>query len=288
MGERITIRASALTNYFGVGFVEPLQQLAYDLGKEEEVFTEEAKKRMMLGSMLEDSTLDFFEKFLDIIITERNTAVYTAFDGRVRCKFDGMTIYNGEETVVECKISNDGASPFTHSKRYLMQLQTYMESKNVQQALILGLLEGRPVWRLVKRDEEVIADIKEMVDIVTSILYGIATEDDFPMYLVEKYSGAIVSEEKQDFDMADYALLSELKYHKQEAKNHDARAEEITSYFKDKYNNVSYDDGLVKMSIASQKGRASFDKVAFNMAYPDIDLEQFNKIGNPMKVIRIK
>ena len=66
--ERHYVNSSAIGSYFGVGFNSPSEQLEIDLGNVAPDFTDEAKRRMYLGQVLEDPVLDWWEKELSIII----------------------------------------------------------------------------------------------------------------------------------------------------------------------------------------------------------------------------
>ena len=86
----------------------------------------ESEERMLLGTLLEDSVLNFFERKLGISITNRNVAVKEGLNGMIRYKVDGSTIYGGEDATVECKVSNSASGIFTKSLGYIIQCQLYM------------------------------------------------------------------------------------------------------------------------------------------------------------------
>jgi len=51
------VTPSSIGSYFGVGFNDPYDQLQVDLGLEDNNFDDEARARMLLGTVLEESVL---------------------------------------------------------------------------------------------------------------------------------------------------------------------------------------------------------------------------------------
>mgnify|MGYP001342193116 CR=1 FL=1 len=179
---------SSIGSYFGVGYLTPEEQLEIDLGIEEREIDNASRDRMELGKKLENATLDFFEDKLGIIITDRNEETLWFYDDKIKGKIDGMTTYNGERTVVECKISNASTGRFTEEINYIMQVQCYMLATETNQALLCGLYQGKPIFEVIYRDEEMINDIKEMTDFIFEVLGGIESFSNYPEHLKKKYS----------------------------------------------------------------------------------------------------
>lgn len=288
MSERFTVTASALGSYFGVGFNSPYEQLMIDLGLVENDFDEDSEDRMRLGNELEDAVLNYFEYKLNISITNRNVKAIDALEGKLRIKIDGETIYNGEPTIVECKVSNSESGIFTKNKGYLLQIQAYMEEFGYSQALLLGLYKGKPVWTLIKRDQETIDDIKEMTDIVFGILNGILEfETDFPWELVAKYSNTKQPETINEFDIDDLLLAEEYVELNQESKSISSRLDQIKEAFKEKYNNVVYKDNNISFRVTESTRKGFLDEVSLEMSHPDIDLDKYRKESTTSKRITI-
>ena len=153
------VTPSSLGSYFGVGFLEPEEQIEIDLGNKEQTFDEDSEDRMRLGRCLEDSALNYFEETLGIVIEERNDQLRNFYDNKMLGKIDGMTILNGEKTVVENKISNAKSYRFTENLGYIFQVQSYMMATDTKQALLCGLYQGKPIYKIIQRDEEMIKDI---------------------------------------------------------------------------------------------------------------------------------
>ena len=164
------VTPSSLGSYFGVGFLSPEEQIEVDLGNTEQYFDEEAEDRLRLGRVLEDSVLNYFEEALGIIIEERNDELRVFYDNKMMGKVDGIAVFNGEKTVVENKISNAKSYKFTENMGYIFQVQSYMMATNTKQALLCGLYQGKPVYKVIYRDEEMIRDIKRMVEFVYDML----------------------------------------------------------------------------------------------------------------------
>lgn len=276
MTNRINITASALGDYFGVGFNSPMERLSIDLGQITQEFDEESEKRMRLGIDLEDAVLNHFEYLLGISITNRNTKVLEDFDGMLRLKVDGETIFEGVPTVVECKVSNSTMGPFTTNRGYLLQCQAYMRKFGYEQCLLLGLYQGKPIYKLIKRDEETIKDIEEMVTTIFGILGGVVDVDEFPWDLVNKYSGT----EKQtldEFDVTDKDIALQYVELKEQEREIKKQLDFIADAFKEKYEVALYEDEDVRVNISQSTYRGGLDETALQMALLDEDLNKFRK-----------
>ena len=284
---KFRIQASALGNYFGVGFTTPQEQFEIDNEGKEKVFTEEEKNRMLLGSLLENSVLDYFENFYGIKIDERNEERLEMFEGMITGKVDGMTIYNGERTVVECKVSNSSSTKFVDSKSYQFQIQAYMYHKDVTQALLLGLQNGKPIAKLFKRNDDIIEDIKAMAEHINMMFVGMETE--IPQELIDKYSE--VKNDKGNNVVADSEDEEKMLRYLELKASQDSNKEEldsITNYFKDKYRDGKVISDKAIVTLSSVKGRTSFDKEKLMVEHPELDLDNYNKVGEPTRSFRIK
>lgn len=283
--ERYDVIASSLGSYFGVGFNTPEQQLNYDLGLDEAEFTDEAQDRMDLGTILENSVLDYFEKKLMITITDRNSEIIWAFDKKLKGKVDGMTMLDGVETGVECKVSNSQNKKFTEDKGYYLQCQAYMEAKNVDQWLLLGLQNGKPIYKLIKRDAHVISLIKIVVEFLYDVFGGLADPKDFPYHVTQEYNTQPVLEEIK-IDDDDILLLEELKELKAASKQHDARIDELETYFKETFKNVKVEGKDFVATISTSKRAGGFDIDKLKEDYPLLDESKYKKPDSEFTQIR--
>ncbi len=287
--ERTTVSASSLGSYFGVGFNDPLKQLMIDMGEMENDFDEEAEDRMELGNMLEDASLNFFEYKLNLFIFNRNIEVINALDGKLRLKLDGETIMDGLPTVVENKISNSTSGVFTKNKGYEFQVQSYMLAKGYEQALLCGLYMGKPVWKLIKRNDDMIDDIKEMVDVVYGILNGLLSKEDFPWHLVHKYSNKIIVEQYDTFDiLEDGEYLERLPELNEELKALEDEKSSIIDYFKEKYKALAYKDDRYELTISQYQRNGTLDVNNLEMDHPEIDLTKYQSPGAVVTTVRAK
>lgn len=282
------VTPSSLGSYFGVGFNSPEEQIEIDLGNEEPYFDEAAKARMLLGNVLEDSALDFFEQSLGIIIGERNNKLINFYDNKMMGKIDGMTNFNGIETVVENKISNAKSYKFTENLGYIFQVQSYMLATNTEQAILCGLYQGQPIYKVVDRDEEMIADIKTMVDFVYDMLMGFESWDNFPYHLTEKYSGKTALAPIENIDDEEKTLLQELVELKAEKSSIDKEIKAIETRLKEKYETGKYEDEEVSFTISESRRRGSFDIDRLSIDYPAIDYSSYYKPDTTFKTLRIK
>lgn len=284
MAQRFTLTASSLGNYFGVGFISPMEQLEIDLGNKERKFFKNQEDSMSLGNFMENAMLDYFEHKLGIEITERNERVYEVIDGLLRCKIDGRTEYDGIPTTVEEKFTT-GADSFVNDLGYYLQCQAYMIEGD-EQTLLLGAHNGRPDMKLIKKDESVGNDIKEMVYAVSAILSGFSGKDTFPYHLVEKWSGVgILPDLTEDMiDINDVKRYTELSA---SIKDMETERDEIAERLKNSCDkgqiNTSY--GKITISYGSRKG--SLDEQLLRMTLPHIDFEAMRKPSSQYKTIRI-
>lgn len=279
---RSYVRPSSLGSYFGVGFNDPDRQIELDMGNIEESFDDASIARMDLGKFLEDATLNYFEKALGITITERNDDLWELYDGKILGKVDGVTTLNGIKTVVECKISNAASYKFTDNAGYLFQVQAYMIDNDFEQALLCGLYQGKPIYRIIKRDDEIIEDIKAMVDFVVDVMYGMADfENEFPYQLLTKYSSTkmLKTVESVDEHLREYWLkLGELNKQAKEIEDKIKALKKEYATVLDDFEDISdikFEDDFIKVSVVNKTRRGSISIDALSIDYPDIDFEKY-------------
>lgn len=280
---------SSIASYFGVGFNTPEEQLALDLAITEPVFDDDTRDRMKLGKFLEDATLNYFEDKLGIVITDRNDKYLELYDGKIIGKVDGRTIIDGVETIVENKISN-AQNKFTDELAYLFQVQSYMID-GTPQVLLCGLHQGRPIYKIIKRDEEMIADIKEMTDFIVNVLMGFEDFSNYPTHLLEKYSQTkilqpfeeVTAEQEQEF-----IRLIELK---EQIKELEAEAKLIENKIKDSFGEGKWEavdefgnKYSVTLSETIRKGGIDLDRLSIEN--PGLDLTKYAKPDTTYKTLR--
>lgn len=288
LNSRYNVIASSLSSYFGVGFNTPQEQLDFDLGNEERIVDDEAQDRMNLGIALEDGCLNYFEKKMGISIDERNSEYKFAFNDQLKCKRDGRTFLDGVETGVENKYSNSSAECFTDSIGYEIQCQAYMEAWGLDQWLLCGMWQGKPVCRIIKRNQEIINDIETIVNAVVEIMMGLRDIDEYPWDIVEKYSKQKQLKVLTDDDMEDYdkKLLNSLGKLKSQKKVIEDKIKELEEYAKSHYEDCKWEDSEFKYTISTASGKASFDKNTFSIENPTIDISKYYKEGTPYRTIR--
>lgn len=287
--ERFDVIASSLSSYFGVGFQTVQEQLDIDLGLAEKEVDEEAQDRMDLGNAMEDGCLNYFEKKMGILIDERNSEHKYACDGRLKCKRDGRTFLDGVETGVENKYSNSSSECFTDSIGYEIQCQAYMMAWGLDQWILCGMWNGKPAYKLIKKNEDIQADIEKIVEAVVEIEMGLREIDDYPWDIVEKYSSQKQLKVLNDEDLEDYdkKLLNSLGKLKQQEKIIKEKIEELEGYAKNHYDDSKYEDSDFNYTLSTHNGRKNFDKNTFSIENPTIDVNRYYKEGNPYRTIRI-
>lgn len=282
------LRPSSLGSYFGVGFNTPQQQFLYDTGQEEVVFDEESKARMNLGNFFEDKIIDYFEELLGIIITDRNTKVIHLYDGKLHGKVDGRTIYNGAPAVVEAKMSNSKYKNFTESVGYEIQSQCYMmDDPSIENTVLIGLQNGKPQYRIIKRDEEMIEDIKTMVDYVLGLMRGDNSWDDYPQHLVEKYSGTKLLPEIDTLEDYEIDYLEKLASLNEQIRDLQQEKSYIESHLKNNYDPGRFENDKVKMVMGVYSRKGGFDIERLKIDHPDVDLESYRNPDTSYKTLRI-
>lgn len=287
--ERFDVIASSLSSYFGVGFNTVQEQLDIDLGRTEKEFDDEAQDRMDLGIAMEDGCLNYFEKKMGILIDERNSEYKYACDGKLKCKRDGRTFLDGVETGWENKYSNSSMGAFTEDLGYVIQCQAYMMAWDLEQWVLAGMWNGKPVYKLIKADKEMQKDIEIIVDAVVEIEMGLREIEDYPWEIVEKYSKQKQLKDLTEEDLDDYdkTLLQNLGKLKQQKKAIDDKIKELEDYAKVHYEDSKYEDKFFKYTISTSSGRSTFDKNTFSIENPTIDISKYYVEGTPFRTIRI-
>lgn len=305
---RTTVQASALGDYFGVGFREPMERLAQDLGLiEPSPIFPDMQNAMDLGNAMEDAVLDYWQARLETPIYERNINTKTSLDGKLRVRKDGHMIYNGDEEVVETKFVNSGNS-FINNKGYHFQVYAQImaeryEGKDISHGRLLGLYQGRPNQIRLTLTDEIEKDIMTMLDIVTEIMKLVKDNYEqneeylsleminamFPWELVEKYSGADLRD-SEEYDETDDELLEEYIEIKNIQKDLSKREKELKEYLNDKYKVIEtsvLDDGF-KFSIRENSRKGAIDMDMLQTDYPDLDFDKYRKEDTKYSVLSIR
>lgn len=286
------VNSSALGSYFGVGFNSPNEQIEIDLGNVEPEFDEAAQDRMALGRHLEDAALNYFQDKLNIEIEDRNEELITGLDGRLMGRVDGMTTFNGERTVVEMKISNSQSGAFTENLGYILQCQAYMLMTDSQQALLCGLYQGKPIMKIVKRDEQVIEDITRMVEFIHNVLIGIETFENYPRDILERYSRTQLLEDIENLTPKDEEDIMTLAVLKDKKKVLEDQISAIEDRLKSEYDSGKYENSLISFSISNNERKGGIDEMNLSIWLAglgiDFDLEDFRKPSSKYKVLKVK
>jgi predicted phage-related endonuclease len=290
--QRDYVRASSLGSYLGVGFNSPEDQLKIDLGLVEESFDDAANDRMSLGREFEDAALNYFEKKFNTSITNRNVETIPLYSSLLTVKLvgkiDGMTILDGVRTVVENKISNSASYKFTDNLGYILQVQAYMMGTETEQALLCGIYQGKPIYKIIKRDEDIIKDIKEIVDFIHSVMLGLETFDNYPTHLLAKYSKTKLLEPLTSVTDYDRAMFANLATIRDEIKKLEKQKSELEDLIKNKYDTGIYADNDVEVKITEYTKSGGIDIDAFKMDYGTINLDPYRKPDIKYRTITTK
>jgi hypothetical protein len=286
------VNSSSLGSYFGVGFNSPNEQIEIDLGNVDPEFDEAAQDRMALGRHLEDAALNYFQEKLNITIEDRNEELISGLDGRLMGRVDGMTTLHGERTVVEMKISNSQSGAFTENLGYILQCQAYMLMTDSQQALLCGLYQGKPIMKIVQRDEQVIQDITRMVEFISNVLIGIDTFDNYPVDILERYSKTQILEDIENLSPKDEEDIMSLAVLKDKKKVLEDQISAIEERLKSSYESGKYENSLISFSISSNERKGSLDEMNLSIWLSalgiEFDMEQFRKPPSRYKILKVK
>lgn len=283
--KRDYVRPSSLGSYFGVGYNDPWTQIKIDMGEIEEDFDDVAQERLDQGIYFEDASLDFFENKFKINILNRNDQVYDFYDGKIRGKIDGMTWLNGEETVVENKISNSNSERFIDKMGYVIQVHCYMLATNTEQALLCGFQNGKPLYRIIRRNEDMITDIKNMTDFIVGYMKGEKTWEQYPLDIMAKYTQKLMLPKIDTLDNED-ALLRLDQLRKQKS-GIEREIDEIMDSITTKYDAGIYERDGLKVIITPVEGRVSYDWATMSLDHPEIDMTKYMRKSNDYKQVRV-
>jgi predicted phage-related endonuclease len=286
--QRDYLRASSLGSYLGVGFNSPEEQLKIDLGQVEESFDEKAQDRMSLGREFEDAALNYFEKKFGTTITNRNVETLPLYGSKLVGKVDGMTVIDGERTVVENKISNSQSYKFTDNLGYILQCQAYMMGTETEQALLCGIYQGKPIYKLIKRDEDMIKDIREIVEFIHSVMLGLETFDNYPTHLLAKYSKTKILEPLTKVDDKDKAIFENLVTIKEQIKQLELQKKELEEHIKGKFDTGIYTDGVIEVKISEYNKTTGIDVDTLVMDYPNVPIDKYKKPDTKYRAINTK
>lgn len=291
---RYYITPSSLGSYFGVGFNSPEEQFLIDSGQEPNDFDEDAIRRMELGNHLEEGATNFFQDVIfKVPITDRNSEVKWGYDGKIKYAIDGMMELEGVKTVFENKISNSQSGRFTDNMTYLIQIHAYMLVEDVQQGVLAGIYQGRPIYKVIQRDEELIKDIKVMIEFVVNALNGLVDfYEEFPVDILDRYSINKLYEPIEDLSSITVNYLHELARLSEERKAIDKKIKELNAMHENDYE-VSegvYDDDVINLRVSKYERRGGFDVDLFKEDNPYLDLERYYKPNRTFtrRVLKLK
>jgi len=284
---RTYITPSSIGSYFGVGFVSPEEQILIDLGETEQEFDEASEARMLLGRVFEDPSLNYFEEALHIKIDERNIDTFDFYEGKIKGKIDGMTVLEGVKTVVENKISNAQYGKFTDNVGYMLQCQSYMLGKDVTQCLLCGLYQGKPIYKIIKRDESIIADIKRVADFVVEVLMGLEIFDNFPKDILAKYSNVKLLPRIENVSDEVIAEAKKLIDYKKQVKELEEKIGAIEDLIKDNFETGTFDNAAIKISIGEGSRAGGYDIDYMSIEHPEINYERYRKPNSTYRTLRV-
>lgn len=278
---RYYVTPSSLGSYFGVGFNSPEEQFLIDTGEVKVEFDDEAIRRMELGNHLEDATVEYFQNvILKTPITDRNEEVKFSDDGKVKYQIDGRLELEGVPAIFENKISNAHSGRFTDNLGYVIQLQTYMMYEGVDKGVLGGIYQGRPIFKIYDKDEELQADIRTMIDFIYNALQGMVDfYEDYPVDILDKYGEEKIYEPIESLSSTTIDYLKKLGELQAERSRINKEIRELEALHENDFEITEgvYDDDEILVRVGKYKRRGSFDVDLFKEKNPYIDLTDYYK-----------
>ena len=289
---RYYVAPSALSSYFGVGFNTPEEQFRLDTGVDPNDFDEDARRRMALGNHLEDAAISYFQdEIFKVPVVNRNEEVKWGYDGKIRYIIDGIIKFPDGDKIFENKISNAVSGRFTDNMGYHLQVQTYMMCEDLDGAVLAGLYQGKPIYKMIDRDEDIINDIKEMTDFVVLALQGMVDfYDDFPVHILEKYSTSTIHEPIEHLSEGTIEYLHKLAELQKARKDIDDEIKELERRHEHDYelSEGSYEDDKIRVVVSTYERKGGFDLDRFREDHSDVDYDLYMKPNTTVRLRRIK
>lgn len=291
--QRYYIAPSSLSSYFGVGFNTPEEQFKIDSGQMPTDFDDDAIKRMALGNHLEDAVTNYFQDIVfKMPITDRNTELKVGYDGKIKYKIDGI-IHLDEPAIFENKISNSKSYKFTEHLGYHLQCQAYMLCEGLNKAVLAGLYQGKPIYTIIQRDEEIIEDIKTMTNFVVDALTGMVDfYEEFPSELLDKYGEEKIYEPIDNLSSITVQYLHKLAQLEADKKDIEKEIKDLKTMHEQDLDITEgiYEDDVIsyKVTYYTRRGDIDFDK--FKEENPYLDLERYRepRIKAVKKTLKLK
>ena len=247
---------------------------------------------MRLGNILENPALDYWEQELGILITDRNEELLHFYENKMVGKLDGMCVYQGVKTVVENKISNSNFKNFTDNFGYILQCQAYMMATDTTQALLLGLQNGKPALKILYRDDDLIEDIKKVVDFAYGVLIGLEEFEDFPIEVTQKYNNVAILDEFNEVSAEDEEMFARLITLKAQKKALETNLKAIEVEIKERFTIGKFENENFKITLSNgtRKGSLNINELSIHMAKEGIkiDLDKFMNPPSTYQTIRTK
>jgi predicted phage-related endonuclease len=158
---------------------------------------------------------------------------------------------------------------------------------NTEQALLCGLYQGTPTYKIIPRSEEMITDIKIMVDFLYDMLMGFESWENFPYYLVEKYSGTTTLEDIKDISEDEIELLAELADLKEDKSNLEKEIKVLEEKVKDRWNSGKYENDRIKVTISEVRKRGALDLDRLSIEHPEIDYSTYLKDDITYRTLKV-
>lgn len=286
------ITPSSLASYFGCGFNSPEEQFLIDSGQEPNIFDDDSKLRMELGNYLENPVTDYFQNIIfGSPITERNTETKWGYGGKIRYKLDGKITIQDVPMIFENKISNSQSYKFTESMGYIIQVQTYMLCEDLSGTVLAGLYQGKPIWKIINRDEEMIKDIETMTNFVYNALNGLVDfYSDYPNDVLAKYSKTKMYEPITGLSEYTINYLHKLADLNEKKKEVDDKIKELQREHAEDFQITAgrFEDDKIKVTVSCWTQSGGFDLDKFKNDNPTLDLSKYMKPDSERSKVIIK
>jgi DNA-binding protein YbaB len=140
---------------------------------------------------------------------------------------------------------------------------------------------------VIPRNEEMIEDIKQMVNFVYEMLMGFESWENFPYALVSKYSKVTKLEDIENILDEEIDMLQELSDLKEEKSNLEKEIKAIEDRVKEKWSTGKYENDRIKVTISETHKRGALDVDRLSIEHPEIDYSKYIKEDVVFRTLRV-
>jgi hypothetical protein len=150
------------------------------------------------------------------------------------------------------------------------------------------MYHGKPIYTLLNRNDEMIEDIKTMVDFILDYALGLESWDNYPVHLMQKYSNTKLLTPITDVDDDTLEAIARIKELSEAIKPLEKEKAALEALIKDKYETGIIERDGIKCTIAEQSRAGGYDMDRMSLEHPEIDYPKYRQPDSKFRVLRIK